>query len=364
MNKPKDNEETWDVGQKLGIGLVLLAFIGWSSASIEWRISTAGKGLYFVLLPAFLLMLYFLDRKAWEQLPNKGFFFVLLVAWLAVFHFFGNSLLGYIHSPSLFTGLYAAYNNPNPASDDSHGNFVPFLVVGLFWWKRKELLALPLQIWWWGLLILVAGMVLHVSGYALQQPRLSIVALFTGIYGLMGLAWGREWLRKSVFPFFLFVFCIPLGGQADYITFPLRLLVCQLVEAVAHCVLGIDVIRMGTQLFDPLGAYQYDVAPACSGIRSLIAIFLIATIYGFIVFRSPWKRLLLMASAFPLAVLGNLARMLFIIMAAEIGGQTWGNYVHESSIFSLIPYLPAIIGLLVIGRWMEKRQNPGKKEQP
>jgi exosortase len=299
----------------------------------------------------------------WRRLPNKGLFFALLAAWLAMFHFFGNSLLGYIHSPSLFAGMYAAYNNPNPASDDGHGNFVPFLVVGLFWWKRKELLALPLQIWWGGLLILIAGMVLHVLGYALQQPRISIVALFTGIYGLMGLAWGRGWLRKSIFPFFLFVFCIPLGGQAAFITFPLRLLVTWLVEMTAH-LLGIDVIRVGTQLFDSLRAYQYDVAPACSGIRSLIAIFLLATIYGFITFRSPWQRLLLMASAFPLAVLGNLARMLLIILAAEIGGQKWGNYVHESSIFSLIPYIPAIIGLLVIGRWMEKRQNPGKKEQP
>jgi exosortase len=299
----------------------------------------------------------------WRRLPNKGLFFVLLAAWLAVFHFFGNSLFGYVHSPSLFTGLYSTYNNPNPASDDGHGNFVPFLVVGLFWWKRKELLALPLQIWWGGLLILVVGMGLHVLGYAFQQPRLSIVALFAGIYGLMGLAWGRKWLRKSVFPFFLFVFSIPLGGTAAFITFPLRLLVTWLVAVTAH-LLGIDVIRVGTQLFDPLGAYQYDVAPACSGIRSLIAIFLLATVYGFITFRSPWKRLLLMALAFPFAVLGNLARMLFIITAAEIGGQKWGNYVHESSIFSLIPYLPAIIGLLAIGRWMEKRQPPDKKEQP
>jgi exosortase len=299
----------------------------------------------------------------WRRLPSKGLFFVLLAAWLAVFHFFGNSLLGYTHSPSLFASLYAAYNISGVASDDGHGNFVPFLVVGLFWWKRKELLALPLQIWWGGLLILVAGMVLHILGYALQQPRLSTVALFTGIYGLMGLAWGREWLRKSFFPFFLFVFCIPLGGQAAFITFPLRLLVTWLVEMTAH-LLGIDVIRVGTQLFDSSRTYQYEVAAACSGIRSLIAIFLLATIYGFMMFRSPWKRLLLMASAFPLAVLGNLARMLFIIVAAEIGGQKWGNYVHESSLFSLIPYIPAIIGLLVIGRWMDKRQKPGKKEQP
>jgi exosortase/archaeosortase family protein len=121
---------------------------------------------------------------------------------------------------------------------------------------------------------------------------------------------------------------------------------------------------MGTQLLDPLGNYQYDVAPACSGIRSLIAIFLIATIYGFLMFRSPWKRLFFMASAVPLAILGNLARMLCIIMAAELGGQETGNYVHESSIFSLIPYLPAIAGLLLLGRWMERRENPKAKEQP
>jgi exosortase len=259
--------------------------------------------------------------------------------------------------------MYEAYNIPNAASDDGHGNFVPFLVVGLFWWKRKELLALSLQIWWPGLLILGAGMVLHILGYALQQPRLSIVALFTGIYGLMGLAWGPAWLRKSFFPFFLFVFCIPLGGMANYITFPLRLLVTWLVEMTAH-LLGIDVIRMGTQLFDSSGTYQYEVAAACSGIRSLIAIFLLATIYGFMTFRSPWKRLLLMASAFPLAVLGNLARMLFIIIAAELGGQETGNYVHNSSIFSLIPYVPAIIGLLVLGWFMEKRWGSDEPAEP
>ena len=300
--------------------------------------------------------------ECWRRLPNKGLFFVLLAAWLAVFHFFGNSLLGYVHSPSLFTSLYASYNNPNPASDDSHGNFVPFLVVGLFWWKRKELLALPLQIWWRGLLILVAGMVLHVLGYALQQPRLSIVAFFAGIYGLMGLAWGREWLRKSVFPFFLFVFCIPLGGTANFITFPLRLMVTWMVAMTAHWILGIDIVRMGTQLIDPTGTYQYDVAAACSGIRSLIAIFLLSTCYSFIVFRTATRRILMILLAVPFAVLGNFLRLLFIIIASEMGGQAWGNYVHENWIFSLVPYLPAFIGVFWAGNWMERKWKPDVKE--
>ena len=295
------------------------------------------------------------SRECWRRLPNKGFFFLLLAAWLVLFQFLGNSILGYIHTPSLFLWMHEAYRSSGSATnDDAHGNFIPFLVVGLFWWKRKELLALPLKTWWPGLLILAAGMALHILGYVIQQPALSIVALFMGIYGLMGLAWGREWLRKSGFPFFLFVFSVPLGARGEFITFPLRQLVSWLVEVVAHWILGIDVIRAGTQLFDSSGTYQYEVAAACSGIRSLIAIFLLATIYGFITFRSMWKRLFLMALAFPLAVLGNLARMLFIIMAAELGGQEAGNYIHESSLFSLVPYVPAIIGLLAVGRLMEK----------
>jgi hypothetical protein len=51
--------------------------------------------------------------------------------------------------------------------------------------------------------------------------------------------------------------------------------------------------------------------------------------------------------------------MLLIIIAAVMGGQEWGNYVHESTLISLIPYLPAFVGLLYIGRWLEEKPMPG-----
>lgn len=294
--------------------------------------------------------------ECWQRLPNKAFFFCLLIAWLALFQFLGNSILGYIHTPSLFSWMYTAYEVKGDAADDSHGLFIPFLVVGLFWWKRKEMLALKMRLWMPGLLILLVAILIHVLAYAVQEPHFSIVALFLGIYGLMGMAWGPAWLRNSFFPFFLFAFSVPLGQHAAVITFPLRLLVSELVAGTAH-VLGIDVIRAGTELFDPSGTFQYDVAAACSGIRSLVAIFLLATVYGFFTFTSTWKRLFLMALAFPFAVLGNLLRLMLVIFAAEMGGQQWGNYVHENMVTSLVPYLPTFIGLLLIGRWLEKREE-------
>lgn len=293
--------------------------------------------------------------ECWQRLPNKAFFFALLAAWLALFQFWGNSILGYVHTSSLFSWLMDQYNKPS--GDDSQGKFIPFLVIGLFWWKRREMMSLPAKIWWPGLLILAASLALHLFGYLVQQPYFSILALFGGIYGLMGLAWGPQWLWHSRFPFFLFAFCVPLGEHGEAVTFPLQQLVSWLTEKVAHWVLGIDVIRAGTQLFDPSGTFKYEVAAACSGIHSLVAIFLLATAYGFIVFRSLWKRLFMMALAFPFAVLGNLLRMLLIIMTASLGGQSAGNYVHESWIFSLVPYIPAIAGLLLAGRWLEKHEE-------
>ncbi|HSU54997.1 MAG TPA: hypothetical protein VLT36_13140, partial [Candidatus Dormibacteraeota bacterium] len=62
--------------------------------------------------------------------------------------------------------------------------------------------------------------------------------------------------------------------------------------------------------------------------------------------------------AIPLAIAGNVLRMLTIVIAAEMGGQTSGNYVHEGGpfgIISLMPYIPAFIGLLALGHWLREQ---------
>jgi exosortase len=305
--------------------------------------------------------------ECWQRLPNKGFFLILLAAWLSLFQFLGNSTQGYIPTPSLLRWMYIVYRpSTDPgASDEAHGNVVPFVVLAILWWKRKQLLALELRLWWPALLLVGLALVLHLVGYMGQQPRISIVALFTGIYGLMGLAWGREWLRNSFFPFFLFAFCVPLGWSAVSITFPLRLLVCRMVEWISGNLLQIDVVREGTALMDPMRTYQYDVAPACSGIRSLFAISAVTIIYAFLSFRTWWKRGLLIASAIPLAVLGNVLRLLAIIVAAEIWGQKGGAYVDEGGplgIISLLPYAASFGGLLSLGYLL--REEPLKPAAP
>lgn len=308
--------------------------------------------------------------SCWHQLPDKGLFFVLLAAWLALFQFLGNSTFGYVDTPSLLHWMYNAYNSQSPAADDSHGNLILFVVLGLFWWKRKELLAQSLRPWWPALLLVAGALVAHVVGYLVQQPRLSIIALFAGIYGLMGMAWGPQWLRASFFPFFLFAFMVPMGSLSEVVTFPLRLLVSRMVAFFCQHVLAISVVSEGTRLLKMPWGYEYEVAAACSGIRSLVAITAIAIIYAFMVFRVNWKRAVLIVSAVPLAIVGNTVRLLTVVLAAEWRGQAAGAAVHEKWYWSLLPYVPAIIGLMLLGRWLERRApedsptDPAARQQP
>ena len=236
------------------------------------------------------------DNSTRAPLPDKALFFGLLAAWIALFQFLGNSTLGYVHTPSLFgwwlwvntRGLDGAGAgealNRILNSEEAHGWLMPAVILGLFWWNRRELSTVPKKIWWPALGMFIPALSLHILGYMVQQTRISVLAFFAGIYALMGLVWGSAWLRATFFPFFLFIFCVPLGNSAEYITFPLRLLATKITMLLAHNVLGIDVVQSGTSIWEPTGRFQYEIAAACSGIRSLTAIFALATVYGFIEF--------------------------------------------------------------------------------
>ena len=295
---------------------------------------------------------------AWHRLPNKRFFFILLAVWLALFQFLGNSTFGYLDTPSLLKWMYLIGSSTSAEGqvDDHQMLIAPLVVIGLFWWKRKELLRQPLETWTPALFLVALGLLLHIAGYRLQQVRISIVALFIGIYGLMGLAWGPKFLRASFFPFFLFIFCVPLGTLAEFITVPLRHVAVGVVVFITH-VAHLGVVQEGTKLIDAKGNFAYEVAPACGGIRSLIMTGMLAVVFGFVVFKAMWKRLLLILLAVPLAVAGNVLRLLAIIIVAKGWGQDAGNAVHDNTYASLLPYVPALLTLFWLGGLLEKKEK-------
>jgi exosortase len=297
----------------------------------------------------------FLEEFAgyWERMPEKGLFLGLLAGWCLLFQYFGISSFNFETTrPSLFLWMYNKWNDP--IMDSSHGNLIVPVVAILLWVKRKELAESLAGSWWPGLILVGLALLLHVFGFLAQQPRVSIVALFGGLYALVGLAWGRETMKKSFFPFFLFAFCMPLGTFAEGLTLPLRVFTVKLTAWVCGFILDLPVTAHGTALYDASGKINFDVAAACSGIRSFVALLAVATVFAFLSYKSIWKRAGIIALTVPLVVVCNLIRLLAIVMATQAFDKQAGYFVHEW--FGFVTYLLAISALLAVGHWL--REEP------
>jgi exosortase len=296
----------------------------------------------------------------WKSIPYKGVFVSLLVLWVLLFEFLGNSTFGYINTHSVFGWAFYAYRT---SADDEHGLYIPFIVLALLWWKRNDFRSLKAEPWLPGLGLIAFALVLHVAGYLAQQTRISLAAYYFGLYALFGVVWGPGVLRATFFPMCLLAFALPLGTIAETITFPLRIFATTVTSSFANSVLGIDVIHRGTLIYDPSGAYQYEVAAACGGLRSLTAVLALCTIFGFMNFKKIRNRLLMLLAGIPLAIAGNMTRLLIVIIVSEAFGKEYGQMVHDNTWFSLLPYIPPIMGIVLIGHLLREQSPPDEVEK-
>ena len=291
----------------------------------------------------------------WRERPDVLSFFVLFAAWLALFHLWGNATFGFVKTSSLFGWMFYVFST---SVDDQVCLFVPVFMLLLFYWKREELRTVPKWNWWPAILPVAAGLAMHIIGFMVQQTRISVLGFFAGLYGLMGLIWGPLFMKATFFPMCLAIFCVPLGTMADSITLPLRILVTKISVGFAHELLGIEVYRNGAQIFSGAGIPLYDVAPACSGIRSLTALLLLTTVYACTAFKANWKRVLIIAAAVPLAILGNVVRVTVVLLVYATFSQNAGAIVEQK--LGFLTFAVAVICLLGISHWLREpkaRQN-------
>lgn len=214
--------------------------------------------------------------------------------------------------------------------DFSHGFLIPFFVAYILWDKRKTLARIRISPTWAGIPLVLLGLFLllvGVFGADLFFSRISFVILVCGlVWSLAGLAMMRE-VRFSLF---VLVLAIPLPTLIfNQITFPLQLFASHLAS-LALPLAGVPVLRDGNVI--QLPAMELEVAEACSGIRSLLSLFTLAVIYGYLLERDVRKRVILALSSIPIAVAANVAR----IVGTGLCVQYWNpdkavGFFHEFS---------------------------------
>jgi exosortase len=200
----------------------------------------------------------------------------------------------------------------------SHGFFVLLFCAWLLWQRRAALRAIPQKPSALGLVVIGGALALLILGVLGAELFLSRTSLLFLVAGLVVYFSGWKMFRALLLPWGLLFLAIPLPMIVfNQIAFPLQFGASRLASALL-AFLGVPVLREGNIIMLP--SMSLDVAEACSGLRSLMALVSIGVLYGCIFEPRVSRRLWLALAAIPIAVVANAVR----IATTGLLGQYWG----------------------------------------
>ena len=239
-------------------------------------------------------------------------------------------------------------------SDYSHGFFVPLFSAYILWHQRQRWMKTEIKPSNFGLLVMLGAiglLLLGSLGAELFTSRFSLLALLTGMILFLG---GWKFLRAVSFPLCFLIFMIPLP-QIIYnqITFPLQLLASRFATFWLDLV-HVPVLRDGNVLV--MSDYSLEVVEACSGIRSLMTLISLAVIYGYLLERRLWVRVLLVVLMVPSAIVSNAIR----IMGAGMMAHRFGPAAAEGFLHGFSGWVIFLVALLLLFAFHQILRHIGK----
>ena len=233
-----------------------------------------------------------------------------------------------------FCGMFVRLRHvfADPKEDMSFGWLVPAFSLYVLWTSWRELRESAGRPSVLGLLACLPCVVAALLGTRGLQVRLE-QAGFVGL--CVALPWaffGWRTAKLCVFPAIFLLFTVPLSTFLDSVTIHLRLL----ASGTACVVLkgfGVEAVQRGTAIIaQGARAFNIDVAEPCSGLRSLFALMALTAAYAWYTQPTWPRRLVLFACSIPLAVLGNVVRILTICMcAAWMSSDFAMGFYHDYS---------------------------------
>ncbi len=254
----------------------------------------------------------------------------------------------------------------NKETDMEHGILFPFLIAGMLFLKRVEILKVfrasettssghgGRVI---GLVVILLGCVGFMIAYRTIQPRISMAALPVLLSGCVCYLWGLRVAVATAFPLFFFWLAIPLPSFQQA-TVGLQHISTALAQDVASLI-GVQTVVKGTEISAADGSWgNLSVAGGCSGIRSLMALLMIAGAYAYLAKMVIWKKGLLVVAAIPIAVLANSLRIGSICAMAgyvdtDFATGTWHDW---SGLFLFFPV--SLCLLMLLHSVLESKTSP------
>ncbi len=232
----------------------------------------------------------------------------------------------------------------NPNGKYSHGWLVPIFTIILLWMRHEPFGKVTAGSRWAGVALLSAGLGIRMVAtyYWTHVPQMdSFVLAVAGVFLLVG-GWKMiRWAGPAV-AFLIFMFPLPtvidtrLLGPLQHIA----------TVSSTYCLqtLGIAASSEGNRI--EIGEMQMGVVEACSGLRMLTIFFALAVAITLVTDRPLWERVIIVASAIPIALASNIVRITVTGIFYLTLGPEWVDRVFHALDGWLM--MPLALGLLYV----------------
>jgi exosortase A len=229
--------------------------------------------------------------------------------------------------------------------------FILPICLYLIYEKQAQLVLVPLKPSLLLLIPLLLGQVVFLLSDLAGIGVLTHLSAYGSLVCIIGIVYGLNVLKFLMFPLGYLILSVPMGEELvpalQNITADICIFLIELV--------GIPVYREGLYIYIPNGAFV--VAEACSGIRFLISMVAIGTLYAYLYYQSIWRRLVFVALSFIIPIIANGIRAFGIIyvghktdMEHAVGVD---HIVYGWLFFSIVLFLLMVIGKI----WREDLSN-------
>lgn len=252
------------------------------------------------------------------------------------------------------TLVYSAEMFNDPKEDLLHGWLVPLVSACMVWELRARLRQAAGAPSGRGLLWMGVLLGVYWFGSRGQQERLEQLSLIGMVWAFPYALWGRRVGDLLRLPALYLLFIIPLASYLDFFTIHLRILASSLSVALLNG-FGLEVEQSGTALISHAAGAEFnvDVASPCSGIRSLFAMMALSAAYAHFTQRTTFQKWALFLFSIPLAVAGNIFRVLSICLVARFFGQAVAvGFYHDYS--GYVVFLTGVALLVELGRLLSR----------
>ena len=251
------------------------------------------------------------------------------------------------------TFVWMAERFDAPDSFYSHGWLIPLASAWLAWQRRERVRRCPSHASFSGLALLAPSLLLYVVATWWHLGSLSGLAMVSALWGLAWMLWGWPVLWALRFPMLFLLFMVPLPGVLLLaISFQMKLAAATLATHAIH-LLGVHAQQAGSTIHVPGVSVMVD--DTCSGLRSLISLLALSTLWISLMPPSAkrWHKLTVVAASLPIALVANMVRIIGLVLLAVLyGPRVASGFLHYGS--GLVVFGVALAALA----WLSRRLAP------